>query len=196
MDNAVEAMKRGAHDYLTKPFSFNELLARVHALLRRGKRGALPSNLQLADLILEVEGLHVELPLPAGRLQAVRNVRFEVSQGETLSLVGESGCGKSLTALSLLRLVPEPGRIVGGEIRFDGQDLLRIGRALCLIAEGGSLTLELPLDRVAVAFAAAEGEKCQRCWNYTNDVGADAEWPGACGRCAQAVRLIVAESPR
>ncbi len=63
-------------------------------------------------LILEVDGLHVDLPLPAGRLQAVRNVRFEVSQGETLSLVGESGCGKSLTALALMDLLP-PGLSAG-----------------------------------------------------------------------------------
>ena len=55
----VHGLNLGADDYLTKPFSFNELLARVHALLRRGKRSALPSNLQLADLILEVEGHRV-----------------------------------------------------------------------------------------------------------------------------------------
>ena len=55
----VHGLNLGADDYLTKPFSFNELLARIHALLRRGKRGALPSNLQLADLILEVEGHRV-----------------------------------------------------------------------------------------------------------------------------------------
>jgi heavy metal response regulator len=55
----VHGLNLGADDYLTKPFSFNELLARVHALLRRGKKGALLSNLQLADLILEVEGHRV-----------------------------------------------------------------------------------------------------------------------------------------
>ena len=74
-------------------------------------------------LILEVEGLHVDLPLPAGRLQAVRNVRFEVSQGETLSLVGESGCGKSLTALALMDLLPPRAIRRAGKLVFEGRDL-------------------------------------------------------------------------
>jgi oligopeptide/dipeptide ABC transporter ATP-binding protein len=55
---------------------------------------------------------------------AVGGVSFEVNRGETLGVVGESGCGKSVTALSILRLVPEPGRITSGSIRFDGKDVL------------------------------------------------------------------------
>ncbi|MBI5580072.1 MAG: ABC transporter ATP-binding protein [Deltaproteobacteria bacterium] len=74
-------------------------------------------------LILEVEGLHVDLPLPAGRLQAVRNVGFEVSQGETLSLVGESGCGKSLTALALMDLLPPRAIRRAGKLVFEGREL-------------------------------------------------------------------------
>ncbi len=61
-----------------------------------------------------------------GLIKAVDDVSFTVDQGETLALVGESGCGKSMTALSLLRLLPEPGRIVGGEITLDGRDLLHL----------------------------------------------------------------------
>ena len=61
-----------------------------------------------------------------GLIKAVNDVSFDIAQGETLALVGESGCGKSMTALSLLRLLPEPGRIVGGEISLDGRDLLRL----------------------------------------------------------------------
>jgi oligopeptide/dipeptide ABC transporter ATP-binding protein len=56
----------------------------------------------------------------------VRGLEFTIDQGETLALVGESGCGKSVTALSLLRLVPPPGRIVEGQILFDGEDLRRL----------------------------------------------------------------------
>jgi oligopeptide/dipeptide ABC transporter ATP-binding protein len=59
-------------------------------------------------------------------IKAVDDVSFSIDQGETLALVGESGCGKSMTALSLLRLLPEPGKIVGGEILLDGHDLLRL----------------------------------------------------------------------
>jgi len=61
-----------------------------------------------------------------GLIKAVNDVSFSIAQGETLALVGESGCGKSMTALSLLRLLPEPGRIVGGEVFLDGRDLLRL----------------------------------------------------------------------
>jgi peptide/nickel transport system ATP-binding protein len=74
-------------------------------------------------LILEVKGLHVDLPLPAGRLQAVRNVGFEVSEGETLSLVGESGCGKSLTALSLMDLLPPRAIRRAEKLIFEGRDI-------------------------------------------------------------------------
>ncbi len=59
-------------------------------------------------------------------VRAVDGVSFEVSQGETLGIVGESGCGKSVTALSILRLVPEPGRIVGGRILFGSLDVLQM----------------------------------------------------------------------
>ncbi len=62
----------------------------------------------------------------AGLVKAVDDVSFSIAPGETLALVGESGCGKSMTALSLLRLLPEPGKIVGGEIFLDGHDLLRL----------------------------------------------------------------------
>lgn len=61
-----------------------------------------------------------------GLVKAVDNVSFNINQGETLALVGESGCGKSMTALSLLRLLPEPGKIVGGEITLDSHDILRL----------------------------------------------------------------------
>ncbi len=62
----------------------------------------------------------------SGLLKAVDDVSFSINPGETLALVGESGCGKSMTALSLLRLLPEPGKIVGGEILLDNHNLLRL----------------------------------------------------------------------
>ncbi len=78
------------------------------------------------SILLAVQNLQTFFFTPGGLVKAINGVDLHLAEGETLALVGESGCGKSLTALSLLRLVPEPGRIVGGEIRFEGQDLLRM----------------------------------------------------------------------
>lgn len=76
--------------------------------------------------LLDVRNLKTFFFTPGSLVKAVQGIDFSIDQGETLALVGESGCGKSMTALSLLRLVPEPGRVVEGEILFDGEDLLRL----------------------------------------------------------------------
>jgi len=67
--------------------------------------------------LLEVKGLHADLRLPAGALHAVRNVSFSMDRGETLSLVGESGCGKSMTALAIMDLLPPRGIRWGKAVR-------------------------------------------------------------------------------
>src|SRR5947207_1443102 len=74
--------------------------------------------------LLEVRDLRTSFFLEGGEARAVDGVSFTLDAGRVLGLVGESGCGKSVTALSLMRLVPPPGRIVGGEVRLDGRDLL------------------------------------------------------------------------
>ncbi len=75
--------------------------------------------------LLQVENLRTYFHTPRGIAKAVDGVSFQVEQGKTLAIVGESGCGKSITALSLLQLVPEPaGYIEGGRILFEGRDLL------------------------------------------------------------------------
>jgi len=76
--------------------------------------------------LLEVRNLSTHITTQAGILRAVDDVSLTLDHGETLGLVGESGCGKSMTALSIVRLVPETARIVAGEIVLDGEDLLRL----------------------------------------------------------------------
>ena len=77
--------------------------------------------------LLEIEGLKTQFFTSAGTVKAVDGVSYTVEQGETVAVVGESGCGKSVTALSILRLIPwPPGRIVDGHIRFDNKDLLSL----------------------------------------------------------------------
>jgi peptide/nickel transport system ATP-binding protein len=75
--------------------------------------------------VLEVKSLYVDLPLPAGMLHAVRNVSFRVEQGETVSLVGESGCGKSMTALAIMNLLPRKAIRRAETLSFEGRDLMK-----------------------------------------------------------------------
>jgi len=74
-------------------------------------------------LLLEVENLQTHFPTRAGLVRAVNDVSFSVDEGELVGLVGESGCGKSITALSIMRLIYPPGKIAGGAIRFKGEEL-------------------------------------------------------------------------
>ena len=77
--------------------------------------------------LLEVRDLKTHFFTPVGVVKAVDGVSYTLEEGETLGLVGESGCGKSVSALSIMRLVPDPpGKTVGGEVIFDGQDLLKL----------------------------------------------------------------------
>lgn len=74
--------------------------------------------------ILSVQNLKMYFPTPSGIVKAVDDVSFDVRQKEAVALVGESGCGKTMTAFSLLKLVPEPGKICGGKIFLDGKDIV------------------------------------------------------------------------
>jgi len=76
--------------------------------------------------LLEVEHLQTHFATPDGVVRAVDGLTFSVEAGETVAVVGESGCGKSVTAMSILRLVPEPPGRIAGSIRFAGRDLLRL----------------------------------------------------------------------
>src|SRR5690625_5215648 len=73
--------------------------------------------------LLEVKDLKVEFPTRRGVLTALNGVSFHINRGEVLGVVGESGAGKSLTGMSIIRLLDAPGRIAGGEINFDGKRL-------------------------------------------------------------------------
>jgi peptide/nickel transport system ATP-binding protein len=83
------------------------------------------SEAQTEAMLLDVKGLQTVFFTNSGLFRAVDDVSFHVRRGETLAIVGESGCGKSVTALSIMRLVPNPpGKIVGGSIMLEGSDLL------------------------------------------------------------------------
>ena len=141
-----------------------------------------------AEPLLAVSGLRVYFPTPEGIARAVDGVSFTVAAGETVGLVGESGCGKSVTALSLLRLVPPPGRIeAGSSIHFAGKDIATLsdenlrqlrGNRLAMIFQEPMTALNPVLtvgDQVAevvrVHTRASRGEAWERAVKMLASVG-------------------------
>ena len=95
-----------------------------------------------SDLVLEVKNLKTVFFTNSGLFKAVDDISFTVKRGETLAIVGESGCGKSVTALSLMRLVPDPpGRIVGGSITLEGTELLALDEAQMRAIRGDRISM-------------------------------------------------------
>jgi len=92
--------------------------------------------------LLQVKNLRTSFFTPEGEVRAVDDVSFEVDEGKTLGLVGESGCGKSVTSLSIMRLVPSPpGRIVGGQVLFGGRDLLKLDKEQMRRVRGNDISM-------------------------------------------------------
>ena len=96
----------------------------------------------MAEPILQVKGLCTEFKTVDGSVRAVDGVDFTLNAGETLGIVGESGCGKSVTALSVMRLLPKGiGKIAEGEILFDGKDLAKLSQKELLALHGRDMAM-------------------------------------------------------
>src|SRR6202042_1424291 len=90
--------------------------------------------------LLDVRNLHTEFRTGAGLVRAVDGISYTVDPGETVAIVGESGSGKSVSAMSILRLIPDPpGRITRGEIMFAGRDLMDLDEAAMREVRGGAI---------------------------------------------------------
>ncbi|HXF69736.1 MAG TPA: ABC transporter ATP-binding protein [Thermoflexus sp.] len=121
------------------------------------------------DILLEVRDLRTYFFTEDGIVKAVDGVSFHVRRGEILGLVGESGCGKSVTSLSIMRLITPPGRILGGEVLFDGVDLLKLPEPEMVRLRGSriSMIFQQPVsclnpvfkvgDQIAEVFQVHEG---------------------------------------
>ena len=130
------------------------------------------------DTVLQVEDLRTHFFTRTGVVKAVDGVSFDLKAGETLGIVGESGSGKSMTALSIMRLVPEPGgRIVGGRIMFDGEDLVELsgndmsdirGRDICMILQDPMTSLNPVLsvgDQLTETFRSDAAGPARAVWD-------------------------------
>jgi oligopeptide/dipeptide ABC transporter ATP-binding protein len=95
----------------------------------------------MSEPVLDVRGLTTHLFTEAGRVQAVDDVSLRVMPGEAVALVGESGCGKTMTALSLMRLARPPARIVAGEVRFEGRELVGLDEVAMRRLRGGRMAM-------------------------------------------------------
>ena len=116
---------------------------------------ATQSRTRSNDIFLEVNNLATHFRVKAGLLKAVDGVSFSVYKGEMVGLVGESGCGKSMTALSVLRLVPPPGQIVSGEIWLEDTNLLDLSEREMRDIRGSriSMIFQDPLSALNPSFS-------------------------------------------
>jgi peptide/nickel transport system ATP-binding protein len=103
--------------------------------------GVADSDAAPHDAILEVRNLRTSFPTAGGFVHAVDNVSFNVRKGEALALVGESGCGKSVTAMSIMRLVAPPGRITAGQVRFKGRNLADLSEREMRTVRGNDIAM-------------------------------------------------------
>src|SRR6266480_7054956 len=108
--------------------------------------------------LLEVKNLRTYFPTRAGLVRAVDDVSFHIDGGELLGLVGESGCGKSMTALSIMRLIAPPGKIVAGEILFDGRNLLQVSNSEMRDVRGNDVAMifQDPMTSLNPVFTVGE----------------------------------------
>jgi len=96
----------------------------------------------MAQPLLEIKNLNVAFDTERGQIRPVRDVSFSIFPGQTVALVGESGCGKSVTSLSILRLIPEPpGRVLSGEILLNGRDVLKLSEKEMRSVRGGEIAM-------------------------------------------------------
>ena len=120
----------------------------MYVLLARSRvremavRGSIEGGGRAVAPLLQVRDLRTEFVTQDGVVKAVNGISYDLEKGETFAIVGESGCGKSVSALSIMRLVPEPpGRIAGGRVIFDGQDLLQTPRKQMVHIRGAEIAM-------------------------------------------------------
>jgi len=119
------------------------------------------------DRILEVSGLQTSFPTRHGLVRAVTGVDFHVDKGEILGLVGESGCGKSVTSMSILGLVASPGRIDGGSVRFDGRELVGLPARELRKIRGDRIAMVFQQPTSSLNPVMTPGSRSPRCWSST-----------------------------
>ncbi|BCX03928.1 MAG: ABC transporter ATP-binding protein [Candidatus Roseilinea sp.] len=148
-------------------------------------------NGQLNDLMLDVQGLKTYFYTEDGVVKAVDGVDLYVRRGETLGIVGESGCGKSVTSLSIMRLISPPGKIVEGKIVFDGVNLLDLPEREMTKIRGNriSMIFQQPTSCLNPVFKI--GDQVAEVLNIHQDLGREAGWK----RAVELLRMVGIPEP-
>jgi oligopeptide/dipeptide ABC transporter ATP-binding protein len=129
--------------------------------------------------LLAVKSLKTYFYTEDGVVRAVDGVDFEVYPGEVLGLVGESGCGKSVTSLSVMRLISKPGRVDGGEILLDGENLLNLTEEEMVKIRGNRVSMIFQQPQTALNPVFKVGDQLAEVLNVHQDLGKDAGWKRA-----------------
>jgi oligopeptide/dipeptide ABC transporter ATP-binding protein len=124
--------------------------------------------------LLEVKGLKTYFYTEDGVVKAVDGVDFEIYPGEVLGLVGESGCGKSVTSVSIMRLVSPPGKIIEGKILFEGEDLLTVPEAEMMRVRGNRISMIFQQPQSALNPVFRAGDQISEVLNIHQDFGKEA----------------------
>jgi oligopeptide/dipeptide ABC transporter ATP-binding protein len=129
--------------------------------------------------LLEVKGLKTYFYTEDGVVRAVDGVNFEVYPGEVLGLVGESGCGKSVTSLSIMGLISKPGRVDAGEILLDGEDLLKMPEEEMIKVRGNRISMIFQQPQTALNPVFKVGDQLSEVLNVHQDMGKEDGWKRA-----------------
>jgi len=141
--------------------------------------------------LLEVKGLKTYFYTEDGIVRAVDGVDLEVYPGEVLGLVGESGCGKSVTSLSIMRLISKPGRVDAGEIFLDGENLLEFPEDEMIKVRGNRISMIFQQPQTALNPVFKVGEQLAEVLNVHQDLGKDAGWK----RAIELLRMVGVPDP-
>ncbi len=142
--------------------------------------------------LLEIENLQTHFRTPEGVNRAVDGVSFSVEPGETLAIVGESGCGKTVMASSVLRLIPEPPGKIGGSIRFEGIDLLKLDERAMRDIRGNQISMIFQEPMTSLNPVLTVGRQIRETLRLHQDLGRHA----AEGRAVEILRLVGIAEPQ
>jgi peptide/nickel transport system ATP-binding protein len=146
-----------------------------------------PGVAAAAGAVLQVDGLETVFFTRRGLIRAVDDVSFSLEPGETLAIVGESGCGKSMTALSVMRLIPDPpGKIVGGTVRLDGRDLLTLDEAAMRGVRGNDISMIFQEPMTSLNPVLTIGSQISETVRLHQDLSRSA----AAGKAVEMLRLV------